>query len=138
MLPGAVPGYSRPYYWSLEVRVDDICSSMTPEELFDQICDKITGAKRSAMFGAPCLKTPNGKAAVCLSKGYMVFKLDKATEKEVLSLSGAGPFDPMGGRPMGGWTQLGFEHKDRWLELSKKAIDFVAKLEAKPAKAKKK
>jgi hypothetical protein len=111
---------------------------MTATELFDQICSSLEDkAKRSQMFGAPCMKTPNGKAAFCLYKNTLVVKLDKAMENEVLSWDGTQVFSPGGERPMNGWTQLDLTFSKKWPELATAAVDFVAKLEAKPPKAKK-
>jgi hypothetical protein len=110
---------------------------MTASELFDVICGQIEGAQRGVMFGAPCLKTPNGKAAVCLYKDFLVLKPDKKTLDDIMAMDGAGPFDPSGGRPMNGWVQVGLEYEKNWLQWTQKSIDFVGALEAKPKKQKK-
>lgn len=109
--------------------------AMSAQKLFDEICTSLEGrAKRSQMFGAPCMKTPNGKAAFCLYKDMLVVKLDKDTENETLSWDGVAVFAPMGDRPMNGWLQVGFEYAKKWPSLATASIAFVEKLEPKPAK----
>ncbi|MBS3914205.1 MAG: hypothetical protein KG003_06875 [Bacteroidetes bacterium] len=112
---------------------------MKAQELFDEICSSLESrAARSKMFGAPCMKTPNGKAAFCLYKEFLVVKLDTQTQNETLALDGVGMFSPMDGRPMNGWVQVGMEYADKWKFLAEKSIDFVEKLEANVPKASKK
>ena len=55
----------------------------------------------------------------------MIFKLTGDAEKEAMSLDGAKLFDPMGGRPMGGWVQLSYVYADRWPEFAQKSMDYV-------------
>jgi hypothetical protein len=113
---------------------------MSAQKLFDEICASLEDrANRSKMFGAPCMKTPNGKAAFCFYKDMLVIKLDKETQNETLSWDGVSMFNPMGERPMNGWLQVGFEYAKKWPALAKASVDFVEKLEAnvpKPKKAK--
>ena len=45
------------------------------EELFHQIATGLPEAKGSKMFGALCIKAPNGKASAMFYKEDMVFKL---------------------------------------------------------------
>lgn len=99
------------------------------EVLFHQIVQGLPDAKSGKMFGALCIKAPNGKAAAMFYQNHMVFKLRPDDEKEVMSLDGAHIFDPMGGRPMRGWVQLPFEYAARWPELAGKALDYVRSLE---------
>src|ERR1700756_2910200 len=89
------------------------------EELFHQIAMGLPDAKESKMFGALCIKAPNGKASAMFYKEDMVFKLAGEPLKEALSLDGAKLFDPMGNRPMGGWVQLPYVYADRWPEIAK-------------------
>jgi len=98
------------------------------EVLFHKIASELPKAKESKMFGALCIKAPNGKAAAMFYKEDMIFKLDKNTEKEAIKLKGAKIFDPMGGRPMRGWVQLSYAHSKKWPELAKKAFDYVKKI----------
>jgi hypothetical protein len=102
---------------------------MTAEERFHEIARELPEGKEGKMFGALCIKAPNGKAAVIFSRDHMVFKLPEPELGEVLSLDGASEFDPMGGRPMRGWVQLPFEYADRWPSLAKQAVDYVKTLE---------
>jgi hypothetical protein len=111
---------------------------MSAQKLFDEICASLESrAKRSQMFGAPCMKTPNGKAAFCLYKDMLIVKLDKQTENDTLSLDGVSVFAPMGNRPMNGWLQVGFEYAQKWPSLAAASVAFVEKLEAKPPKPRK-
>jgi len=86
------------------------------------------------MFGALCVKAPNGKAGVMFWKDYMVFKLTGEAEKEALSLDGAKVFTPMDNRPMNGWIQVPYDYASRWKEFAEKAMQYVATLEEKPKK----
>jgi hypothetical protein len=98
------------------------------EKLFHQIAAELPDAKESKMFGALCIKAPNGKASAMFYKDEMVFKLAGDPLNEILSLDGARLFDPMGNRPMGGWVQLPFSYADRWFEIAKKAHEQVKEL----------
>lgn len=99
------------------------------EKIFHDIASQIPETKEGKMFGALCLKAPNGKAGVMFWKEHMIFKLPPEDEKEALSLDGAHFFDPMGGgRIMNGWVQLSTAHADKWEALAFKAMDFVKKI----------
>ena len=95
------------------------------EELFHQIAAELPDAKESKMFGALCIKAPNGKASAMFYKDDMVFKLAGEPLNEILSLDGAKLFDPMGSRPMGGWVQLSLAYADRWPEIAKTSFEQV-------------
>ncbi len=96
------------------------------EKLYHSIGKNLPEAKASKMFGAQCLKAPNGKALAMFWKDCMVFKLEKPLEEEVLkSLAGSPLFNPMGNRLMGGWVQIPFEHAEQWPALAEKAMDYV-------------
>ena len=95
------------------------------EELFHKIASGIPEAKEGKMFGALCIKAPNGKAGVMYWKEDMIFKLEDNDLKNALALKGAKLFDPMGNRPMGGWVQLSYDHSKKWKELAKKSMDYV-------------
>ena len=99
------------------------------EELFHKIAAEIPEAKEGKMFGALCLKAPNGKAGVMYWKDYLVFKLQGEDLKKALALQNAKLFDPMGSRPMGGWVQLSAEHSAKWKALAKKSMTYVSSLE---------
>ncbi len=106
------------------------------ETLFHEIAAGIPDVKESKMFGALCMKAPNGKAGVMYWKEYMIFKLEAKDEAEAMKLNGAKVFTPMEGRPMNGWLQLSQEHIVKWPELAKKAMSYVKTLEAKKEKKK--
>ncbi len=101
------------------------------EELFHKIAAGIPDAKESKMFGALCIKAPNGKAGVMFWKDDMIFKLEGNELEKALKLKGAKIFTPMENRPMGGWVQLSFDHSDKWKQLAKKSMDYVKELKSK-------
>jgi hypothetical protein len=98
------------------------------EALFHEIAENTPDVKEGKMFGALCFKTPNGKAAAMFWKEHMVFKLEGIQLEKALALEGAKLFDPMGGRPMGGWAQVPFKHAKKWPQLAKESADYVRKL----------
>ena len=98
------------------------------EALFHEIAGHLPDAKEGKMFGALCIKAPNGKAGIMFWKEDMIFKLEGDDLKKALSLTGAKLFDPMGNRPMGGWVQLSFEHSKKWKELAVKSMEYVKNL----------
>lgn len=99
------------------------------EGLFHQIAADLPDAKESKMFGALCIKAPNGKASAMFYKDDMVFKLAGESLKEILSLDDAKLFDPMGSRPMGGWVQLPFSYANKWPEIAKTSFEQVRLLQ---------
>lgn len=78
-------------------------------------------ATTGAMFGMPCLKA-GGKAFAGFYQDAMVFKLAGADHARALALSGAHPFDPMGGRPMKQWIVVPHAHAAQWAELARAAL----------------
>jgi hypothetical protein len=103
---------------------------MTKEEqLYHEIASKLSDTREGKMFGALCLKVPNGKAFAMLWKNDMIFKLDHKSLQEALSLDGAKLFEPMDNRPMREWVQLSSDYSERWFEFSQKAQEYVAKLQ---------
>ena len=108
------------------------------EQLYNEIGDSLLDAKKSKMFGALCLKAPNGKAFAMLWRdNYMIFKLQSPDEKEVLALDGTNIFTPMDGRPMNGWVQVPLAYADQWPRLAQLSMAFVASIPAKTPKIKK-
>lgn len=102
---------------------------MTPaEELFHEIAAQIPDTAEGKMFGALCIKAPNGKAGVIFKKDNIAYKLEEAELQETLSLDGAQIFEPADGRPMNGWVQLPFTYSEKWPELAQKAMDYVRTL----------
>ncbi len=108
------------------------------EELYHQIAVVIPNITKGKMFGALCLKSPNGKAGVMFWRDYMVFKLPKEDENEVLAFDGVKVFAPMGDREMKGWTQVPYANSEHWQKWAEKAMHFVAKIEVPPKKKKQK
>lgn len=112
------------------------------EEQFHKIAAELPDTQEGKMFGALCIKAPNGKAGVMFWKEYMIFKLGEPYEKEALALKGAKIFDPADGRPMKGWVQLSDEHSSKWKQYAKIAMENVKNIEVvkkvkKPAAKKK-
>lgn len=97
----------------------------TAEKHFHEIADSLADATKGKMFGALCIKAPNGKAAVMCWKGFMVFKLEGKSFDEAMELDGAKLFDPMDGRPMKEWVQLSEAHASHWKALAEKAMEKV-------------
>jgi len=106
------------------------------EEYFNELTAEIPDVQPGKMFGALCMKTPNGKAGAMLWKDFLVVKLDGAPLKEALSLKGTKTFEPMAGRPMNGWIQIPFTHKDKWKSLTLTSVTGVKELKAKEKKKK--
>ena len=99
------------------------------EELFHKIASELPDAQEGKMFGAMCIKAPNGKAGVMFHSNDIVIKLSGDKLAEALKLKEAKLFDPMGGRPMGGWVQLTEQHSAKWKQYATIAMDEVSKIE---------
>jgi hypothetical protein len=102
------------------------------EKLYHDIGDSIPDATKGKMFGALCIKAPNGKAGVmywtdktAAKNEFMIFKLDENDETAAMKLKGAKTFEPAVGRKMNGWIQLSTEHLGKWKEFAKRAMNFV-------------
>ncbi|MDX2189410.1 MAG: hypothetical protein SFY32_06085 [Bacteroidota bacterium] len=102
-----------------------------PEKYYQAIVQQIEGVKESKMFGAKCIKTPNGKAAAMYWKDGIVVKLTKKDENEILAMDGINIFTPMEKRPMNGWVQVPYSNKELWNDLIKKAVEYVKDLPSK-------
>ena len=103
---------------------------MSPAEIFyQQIAEEMPEAKPSKMFGALCLKAPNGKAFAMFWNDYMVFKLRGESAEDALSLDGVDMFAPMDARVMNGWIQVPFHYAGRWLEFAEAALAYVRTIE---------
>lgn len=80
----------------------------------------------SQMFGMPVLKV--GKSAFAgLAAEAMTFKLAAGSPEHTaaLKLAGSKLFDPMGGRPMKEWVQVGDAESAHWPELARAALAYV-------------
>ena len=108
------------------------------EELFHQIAAALPEMSEGKMFGAMCIKAQNGKAGAMFWNEHMIFKLSGDLLVTALQLDGAKLFDPMGGRPMGGWVQLSADHKAKWKHYAELAMEEVKKIEIKEKKKAKK
>lgn len=110
------------------------------EELYHKIAAGIPGTQESKMFGALCIKAPNGKAGVMFWHDDLIVKLDGDDQKKAMALSGAKMFEPMAGRPMNGWIHIPNVHSAKWKKYAEIAMDHVKKIEVAPKakKAKKK
>jgi len=95
------------------------------EELYHQIAAELADAKEGKMFGALCIKAPNGKAGVMFWKEHMVFKLGGKAQEDALRLKEAKVFAPMEGRPMNGWIQLSDAHMKKWKYFAEIAHEWV-------------
>ena len=107
------------------------------EKYFNQLSEEIPGIKPGKMFGALCLKTPNGKSAAMMWKDSVVVKTDEKQRDEMLGLKGASLFEPMAGKPMKDWVQVPFEHKKKWKQYILQSIEQVKDIPAKKKKTKK-
>lgn len=100
---------------------------MTPAEtLYHEITQLLPDATESKMFGALCIKAPNGKAAALFWRDEMVFKTDKSTEADLLSLDGAHVFTPAEGKSMNGWIQVPYHYSDQWLTFAEQSLNLAA------------
>jgi hypothetical protein len=104
------------------------------EFFFNELAGQIDSVKPGKMFGALCMKTPNGKSAAMIWRDHLVVKLNRNSLNEALNLSGAKIFEPMEGRPMKEWVQIPFIHKDRWKEYTLLSIKLVKDLPKKSTK----
>ena len=109
---------------------------MADETLYEKIADSIPDVTKGKMFGALCLKAPNGKAGAMFWRdktknrnAFMIFKLSEKDEQAAMKLSGAKVFEPAEGRPMNGWVQLSTAHADKWKSFAQKAMAYVKTLE---------
>ena len=107
------------------------------EELFSQLTAEIPKATLSKMFGAPCMKTPNGKSGAMFWRDHLVVKLIGHNLDEALSLDGTRPFEPMEWRIMGGWIQIPYDYRDQWKKFAEISVEGASLLEAKPPRKKK-
>jgi hypothetical protein len=106
------------------------------EIFFTELSKNISGVKPGKMFGAACMKTPNGKSAAMFWKDNIVVKLRGADLDEAVHLSGAKLFEPMEGRPMKEWVQIPFKYKDKWKDYAILSRD-VVKMDKKKTSKKK-
>ena len=107
------------------------------KELFDRLMPEAPGVTRRPMFGQ-LAGFVNGNMFLCLFGDRIAVKLSEEQAAKLLAVEGAGPFEPMEGRPMKGYVILpkawhqGDERASAWVE---KSLAYVGGL---PPKAKKK
>ena len=112
---------------------------MTKAEIyFNELTKEIPDVAPGKMFGALCMKTPNGKSAAMFWQDNLVVKLQGQALIEAMNLDGAKLFEPMEGRPMKEWVQIPFTHHDQWKRFAMTSVDSVKTIEKKPAVKKKK
>jgi len=110
---------------------------MTKAEIyFNELTKEIPDVKPGKMFGALCMKTPNGKSAAMFWKDNIVVKLQGESLKEAMSLDGAKLFEPMEGRPMKEWVQIPFAYKDQWKKFALTSSESVKALKKRAVKKK--
>ena len=103
--------------------------SMSPAEIhYHYIATNLADASESKMFGAKCLKAPNGKALALYWQECMVFKLTGDAASSALSLDGASVFTPAEGRPMNGWIQIPFDYVDQWETFAAQSLAYVREI----------
>lgn len=106
------------------------------ETFFTELTGQIPNAKPGKMFGALCMKMPNGKSAAMFWKDNIVVKLHGKRLQEAMGLTGAKLFEPMEGKPMKEWVQIPFDHKNKWKTFAEESAKAVGTIEKKPAKKK--
>ena len=104
------------------------------EQYFNELTHQIPDAKTGKMFGALCVKMPNGKAGAKFWRDFLVVKLLGETLSDALKISGVEVFTPAEGRPMGGWYTIPYEHKSEWKNLMEISCTAAALLEKKARK----
>ena len=74
-------------------------------ERFDAVAADFPEATRRLTFGYPCLYVGGNMVTGLFGESWHV-RVGKDDTEELLRLPGAGPFEPMPGRPMTGFTLL--------------------------------
>jgi TfoX/Sxy family transcriptional regulator of competence genes len=110
--------------------------SLTPQERYAMLAEEfrclpditlpVDGAQSKKQFGSSALKVKQ-KIFAMLVEGKLVVKLPKQ-RVDALVVSGVGePFDPRhDGRLMKEWVSVEPTTEERWLELAREAMEFVA------------
>jgi hypothetical protein len=107
------------------------------ETYFTELTKEIPNASPGKMFGALCIKMPNGKYAAMFWKDNLVVKLQGEALRVALSLAGTKLFEPIEGKPMKDWVQIPFDYKAQWKMYTEISALMVEVLEKKPVKTKK-
>jgi hypothetical protein len=98
------------------------------EEYFHELTKEIPEAKLGKMFGALCIKAPNGKSGAMFWQDCIIVKLNTDELNDAMKLNGSRLFEPMPGRPMKEWIQISFEHKSKWKHYAIISFDAVKNL----------
>ena len=107
------------------------------KQLFQRLLPAAPGVTSRVMFGQ-LAGFVNGNMFLCLFGDRIAVKLSEQQAEELLTIEGAGPFEPMEGRPMKGyvWLPKAWHHDEaqaaEWVERS---LAYVGSL---PSKEKKK
>lgn len=100
----------------------------TAENLYKTICENLEDTQASNMFGWKCY-TYKRKPFLFFdkkSRQAIVFKLDRDSLMDVMSLPGADVFNPGDkGKPMKNWVVVPFRHYQLWKELALKAYENI-------------
>ncbi len=105
---------------------------MTKAEIFfNDLTKEIPNVTPGKMFGALCMKTPNGKSAAMFWKDHIVVKLHGDSLKEAMNLDGTKQFEPMVGRPMREWIQIPFTYKEMWKKFAMTSSESINALKKK-------
>jgi hypothetical protein len=97
------------------------------ETHFYKIRDEISEGKKGKMFGAECIKAPNGKVIAIFWKDRLILKLQKQDQIAVLNMEGTeiGKHLYDENKPMTGWVSLPYDHHEIWLEFANRALKNV-------------
>jgi TfoX/Sxy family transcriptional regulator of competence genes len=100
---------------------------------FDAVAARFPAAERRKMFGYPALFVGGNLVTGLFAESWMI-RLPDEDRTALLALPGAGPFEPMPGKPMKGYATLPTDvvaddgRLDAWIE---RAIAYVKTLPAK-------
>jgi TfoX/Sxy family transcriptional regulator of competence genes len=67
-----------------------------------------------------------GKLFAAISKGRLLVKLPREDVAALIADKGGAPFTTGGGRVMKEWATIGVDRRESWLEIARRARQFVA------------
>jgi len=110
-------------------------SSITPEERFAMVVEALLshpgvtppadGPQAKKRFGESALRIHH-KIFAMLVRGKLVVKLPRARVDALITAGDGERFDPGHGRLMKEWVAVEPTSEERWLDLSREALKFVA------------
>ncbi|CAN5293230.1 TfoX/Sxy family protein [soil metagenome] len=112
------------------------------KELFERLMPNAPGVTKRPMFGQ-LAGFVNGNMFLCLFGDRLALKLSEAHADELLAVEGAGPFEPMEGRPMKGYVAIPLawhseeERASEWVQKSLAYVGSLPPKEKKPPKKRK-